>query len=73
MTPERWLADRIKDKGLMQRRLVEKANIPGFTNQKLSASLTGRRRIKVNEFVAVCIAADINPLECPIHEVNRSA
>jgi len=73
MTPESWLAGKIKEKGIIQKRLAEKANLPGFTHQKLSASLTGRRRMRAEEFVSVCMAAGINPCEYPVHEGESRA
>lgn len=73
MTPESWLAGKIKEKGVMQKRIVEKADVPGLTRQKLSASLTGKRRMKAEEFLGVCDAAGVNPLEYPVHEGESRA
>ena len=66
MTPEQWLSDRIKEKGIKQSFIVEKAEIPNFTKQKLSACMTGRRNIQVHEFIAACRVIGVNPLDCPI-------
>ena len=66
MTPEQWLSKQIKEKGIKQRFIVENTGIPDFTEQRLSLSLTGRRGIKVDEFVAVCRVIGVNPLDCPI-------
>lgn len=66
MTPEQWLSAQIDEKGIKQTFIVEKAGIPKFTTQKLSASLTGRRNLQAYEFVAVCRAIGVNPLDCPI-------
>lgn len=64
MTPEQWLSAQIKEKGIKQTFIAEKAGIP---EKRLSATLTGRRKIKVDEFVSVCIVAGIDPLKCPVH------
>ena len=66
MTPEQWLSTQIKEKGIKQSFIVEKAGIPKFTAQKLSACLTGRRNIQTYEFIGVCRAIGVNPLDCPI-------
>lgn len=66
MTPEQWLSTQIKEKGIKQTFIAEKAGIPEFTTQKLSLSLTGRRNLQVHEFIAVCSVIGVNPLDCPI-------
>ena len=62
MTPEQWLSKQIKEKGIKQVFISQKTGIP---ENALSASLCGRRHIKVAEFLAVCAVADIDPLKCP--------
>lgn len=66
MTPEQWLSTQIKEKGIKQTFIAEKAGIPDFTAQKLSFSLTGYRKMQVAEFLAVCRVIGVNPLDCPI-------
>lgn len=62
MTVERWIAEQIAQRGIKQKWLAERA---GMTEQKLSSCLTGRRNFKTKEFLSVCVAADINPLDYP--------
>lgn len=66
MTPEQWISERIKEKGIKQTFIAEKSGVPGFTTQKLSLSLTGRRNLQAYEFIAICRVIGVNPLECPI-------
>lgn len=65
MTPEQWIKEKIEEKGIKQSFIAEKSGIPGFTAQKLSFSLTGRRNIQVHEFIAVCRVIGVNPMDCP--------
>lgn len=66
MTPEQWISEKIKEKGIKQNFIAEKTGVPGFTTQKLSASLTGRRNLQAYEFIAICRVVGVNPLDCPI-------
>ena len=66
MTPEQWIAKQIKDRGVKQAFIVEKAGIPGFNVQKLSFSVTGRRNLRAHEFIGICCVLGINPLDCPM-------
>ena len=66
MTPEQWLSAQIKEKGITQTHIAKKSGIPDFTAQKLSFSLTGRRKIQADEFIAVCRVIGVNPLDCPL-------
>lgn len=75
MTPEKWVAGQIKAKGLKQRYIAEKAKVDGFTAQKLSAAINGRRHLTVEEFIAVCDVISINPFDYLLQEkgVSESA
>jgi len=64
MTPEQWLSTQIKEKGIKQRFISDKT---GISYQKISASLTGRRHFKTEEFLSVCVVAGINPMNYPVH------
>jgi len=68
MTPEQWLSDRIKEKGMTQTFIAKKAGIPGFTEKKLSFTLTGRRKIQVEEFIAVCEIIGVSPFDYPLRK-----
>ena len=70
MTPEQWVSTQIKDRGIKQKFIAEKA---GIDQKKLSFSLTGRRRLTVGEFLAVCEAAEINPSKYPGNEGEECA
>lgn len=63
MTPEKWLSERVKESGLKQSFIACKT---GISSQKLSASLTGRRRLRTEEFLAVCYVAGIKPEDYPV-------
>jgi len=58
MTPEKWIAAKIKESGLKIYFVAEKA---GIDNKNLSATLNGRRRFKVEEFLSVCRALSLDP------------
>ena len=60
MTPEKWIAAKIKESGLKIYFVAEKA---GIDNKNLSATLNGRRRFKVEEFLDVCDVLGIDPTE----------
>lgn len=62
MTPEQWLSEQIKERGIKQTYIAQKT---GIQAQKISASLTGRRKFKTDEFLAICASVHINPLDCP--------
>lgn len=64
MTPEQWLSTQIKEKGIKQRFISDKT---GISYQKISASLTGRRNFKTEEFLSVCAVTGINPTNYPVH------
>lgn len=66
MTPEQWIAKQIKDHGIKQSFIVEKAGIPDFTVQKLSLSVTGRRNLRAHEFIGICRVIGVNPFDCPM-------
>ena len=63
MTPEQWLSRRVKESGIRQRFIVAKSGIDDFTENRFSFSLCGRRRIRVDEFLAVCRVIGANPME----------
>lgn len=65
MTPEEWVHMQIKEKGIKQKFIAEKA---GMDPKRLSMSLTGRRHLTVEEFLALCTAAEISPTAYPITE-----
>ena len=73
MTPEQWLSEQIKEKGVKQSFIAENAGVKGFTSQKLSATLTGRRKIQVNEFIAVCHVIGLNPFDYPLPHAQGEA
>ncbi len=66
MTPEKWLAEQIKKKGIKQRHIAENSGIPDFNEQKLSFSLNGNRKFQVEEFLAVCAVIGVNPMDYSI-------
>lgn len=66
MTPEQWLSKEIKDRGTKQRYIAEKTGIP---ERKLSAILTGRRRVQAGELISICNVVGINPLDYPVPPV----
>lgn len=72
MTPEKWLAEQIKKKGIKQRHIAENSGIPDFNEQKLSFSLNGNRKFQVEEFLAVCAVIGVNPLDCPTAKGDES-
>lgn len=65
MTPEAWIAEQIKKKGIKQKHIIVSCGLPDFSYQKLSASLNGKRNFKIEEFLAVCAVIGVNPLDCP--------
>jgi len=65
MTPEQWFSSLIKEKGIKQKFIADKA---GMDPKRLSMSLTGRRHLTVEEFLALCEAAEINPMKYPGRE-----
>ncbi len=69
MTPEQWLSAQIKEKGIKQTFIAEKTGIPERT---LSATLTGRRHIKAEELIGVCIVTGINPLDYPAGKAGEA-
>ncbi len=58
MTPEKWIAEKIKEKGLKICFVSEKA---GIDPKVMSAILNSRRKFKVEEFFGVCEAMNIDP------------
>ena len=60
MTPEQWLSDRIKEKGIKQRFIAERI---GIDEQKLSFSMTGRRNLQIGEFLMACKVIGEDPLD----------
>lgn len=72
MTPEKWVAGKVKESGITQKHIVETARVPGLTRQKLSATLTGRRFFRVEEFLGVCKAIKLDPLSCPVEGERRA-
>jgi transcriptional regulator with XRE-family HTH domain len=60
MTPEKWLSDKIKEKGIKQRFIAEKI---GISEQAFSFSMTGRRNLQTEEFLAACDAIGEDPRE----------
>ena len=70
MTPEQWLSEQIKEKGVKQKYIAQKT---GISSQKISASLSGRRKIKTDEFISVCVVVGINPLDYPIPHAKGDA
>jgi hypothetical protein len=72
MTPEKWVAGKVKESGITQKHIVETARVPGLTRQKLSATLTGRRCFRVEEFIGVCKAIKLDPLSWPMEGERRA-
>lgn len=70
MTPERWLSEQIKEKGIKQSFVAEKTGIP---YQKISASLTGHRKMKVDEYLSVCKVTGVNPFDYPVLRAEGEA
>lgn len=58
MTPEKWIAAKIKERGLKIYFVAEKA---GMNAKNLSASLNSKRKLKVDEFLHVCKALSLDP------------
>ena len=71
MTPESWLAEKIKEKGLKQKYVADKANVPGLTRQKLSAVCSGRRHITVEEYIAVCKVIGVSEFDYPLQKAEE--
>lgn len=59
MTPEKWIAAKIKESGLKIYFVAEKAKIDP---KVLSAIINSRRKFKVEEFLDVCDVLGINPV-----------
>ncbi len=62
MTPEEWIAEKIRESGLKICFVAEKA---GIDPKVMSAILNSRRRFKVEEYLDVCDAIGISPSEYP--------
>lgn len=60
MTPEKWLSEQIKKRGIKQVFLADKI---GASENQLSFWLTGRSRIPVSPFLSLCELLSINPLD----------
>lgn len=60
MTPEKWIAAKIRESGLKIYFVAEKA---GMDAKNLSATLNSRRKFKVEEFLSVCKALGLDPAE----------
>lgn len=58
----------INDKGIKQKSLAQKSDIPEKT---LSAMLNGRREIHHDEIISICNALDITPND--LYGVSKSA
>lgn len=58
MTTEKKLADYISVQGLKIKYVAEKAGIP---YQRLQSALNGGRKIKTDEFLAVCAVLGADP------------
>lgn len=59
MTIEQKMADHIEHNGMKIKFVAEKAGIP---YQRLQAALNGTRKIKADEFLAVCEVLGEDPL-----------
>lgn len=59
MTPEKWLRDRIEERGIKQTFI---ANRIGISVNKLNYRLTGRTRMDVPLFLAVCKELSLDPM-----------
>lgn len=57
MKPEKVIADKIKEKGYIQKFVADKI---GISECSLSLSLKGKRSLKANELIALCIVLDIH-------------
>lgn len=60
MTPEQWLSEQIRSRGITQVFISRKT---GIDPNKICFSLNGRRKFKVQEFLAVCSVVGVNPLD----------
>lgn len=60
MTAEEKIAARIAENGVRIKFVANKAGIP---YNRLQPSLKGHRRLTLNEFLAVCAALDVNPMD----------
>ena len=58
MTMEQKIGAYISDQGLKIKFVAEKAGIP---YQRLQAALNGTRKIKADEFIAVCATLRVDP------------
>jgi hypothetical protein len=59
MTPEQWMAQKIRERGVKQSFLAGKI---GVRESKLSYCLTGRSRMQVPVFLALCYELQLDPL-----------
>lgn len=60
MTPEQWIAEKAKEKGIKVCWVAEQMDMDA---KKLSATLTGRRKFTVFEFLRACEALKLDPKE----------
>ena len=60
MTPEKWLRDRIEERGIKQTFLADKI---GISVGKLNYRLTGRTRMDVPVFLALCKELSLDPMD----------
>ena len=70
MTPEKWIDEQIREKGMKKNFIVRRIKLRGFTSQKLSAICSGRRKIKVEEFISICAVLGISPFDYPLQTVE---
>lgn len=60
MTPEMWIAAKIKESGLKIYFVAEKA---GIDAKVLSAIINSHRRIRADELLKVCAVLNVNPMD----------
>lgn len=60
MTPEKWLADKIKQSGLKVCFIADKV---GMNAKVLSAVINFHRKVKADEFLEICDVISANPLD----------
>lgn len=58
MTMEQKMANHIEQRGMKIKYVAEKAGIP---YQRLQAALNGGRKIKADEYLAVCAVLEVDP------------
>lgn len=70
MTPEQWIREQIEARGITQRFVARSIGMPAV---KLNNTLTGRRQMKIDEYLNICRVLHVNPLDCPAQEAVPNA